>query len=100
MSKLVELQQTIRGWASEISLSREPVNAVVKMVDETSELLDAVINGKDIPGEIADCFIILLDLADLYGIDPVEASLAKMDINKKRKWFSDNGVIRRARDEE
>lgn len=91
------LQRNIVDWADGISSLRRPTDAVVKLVGEASELLDAVVNNKDVEGEIGDCLILLLDLADMYGIDPVKAGFRKMEINRARKWVADGTVIRRER---
>lgn len=89
------LQINILQWADSIAPDRKPKDAVVKLVSEASELLDAVLNGGDVEGELGDCLILLLDLAAMHKIDLVHAGWIKMDINRKRKWISDNGVIRR-----
>lgn len=91
------LKYAVLNWANSISPDRQPKDAVVKLVSETSELLDAVLNGQraDVEGELGDCIILLLDLADMYGIDLTEAGFKKMAVNLERSWFSDKGVIRR-----
>jgi len=99
MITLKELQDDVITWADGISPERSPKDAVVKMVAETSELLDAVLN-KDrmaVEGELGDCLILLLDIAKMYDVDLVKAGDMKMTINWNRKWESVNGVIRRKR---
>lgn len=94
---LKALQQLVVVWANGISPDRRPKDAVVKMVSETSELLDAVLNGDkaDVESELGDCIILLLDIANMYGIDLTQAGFDKMAVNLKREWVSENGVIRR-----
>ena len=92
---LLELQQDVVTWADSISPTRMPKDAVVKMVSETSELLDAVLNQRDVEGELGDCIILLLDLANMYGVDLVAAGQRKMFINHNRRWTNEKGVIRR-----
>lgn len=96
---LSPLQHAVVDWANTISPNRSPKDAVVKLVSEASELLDAVLNNGDVKGELADCLILLVDLADMHGINLVRAGWDKHDINRKRKWISENGVIRRVKDE-
>lgn len=91
------LQRSVLDWADQISPGRSPKDAVVKLVSETSELLDAVLNGGDVEGELGDCVILLLDLCKMYNINLVKAGHKKMRINVKRKWYSDDGVIRRVK---
>lgn len=96
-SSIDRLQAEVLAWADGISPGRSPKDAVVKMVSEASELLDAVLNGKDVEGELGDCIILLLDLCAMYDIDLAHAGFKKMGINRNRTWFSDDGVIRRSK---
>lgn len=92
---LRELQTDVVVWADSISPTRRPKDAVVKVVSEASELLDAVLNDGDVEGELGDLIILLLDLANMYRINIVRAGSDKMVINRQRHWRSDHGVIRR-----
>lgn len=92
---LRDLQSEVVVWADSISPARRPKDAVVKMVSETSELLDAVLNDGDVESELGDCIILLLDLAKMYNVDLIRAGAKKMMINRRRKWRSEDGVIRR-----
>lgn len=97
MSEIEFLQDDVVSWADSISKHRSPKDAVVKMVSETSELLDAVLNGtlRDVEGELADCFILMLDLAAMHNVDLLHAARVKMMVNKTREWRNEGGVIRR-----
>jgi NTP pyrophosphatase (non-canonical NTP hydrolase) len=93
---IYRLQTDVVEWANGISPKRKPQNTVVKLVGETSELLDAIVNGGDVRDELGDMIILLLDLANMYGVDIVDAGWDKMDTNRhKRHWVAENGVIRR-----
>jgi NTP pyrophosphatase (non-canonical NTP hydrolase) len=92
---LFELQNDVVWWADSIAPNRSPKDAVVKLVSEASELLDAVLNRGNVESELGDCLILLLDLANMYNIDLIEAGRIKMEINKRRSWRSEDGVIRR-----
>lgn len=99
MSRVAEtLAGRVVTWADGVSKRRTPSNTVIKLVAESSELLDAVINTDSreaVEGELGDCIILLLDIAHMYDIDLMEAGHKKMDVNDTREWYSDNGVIRR-----
>jgi NTP pyrophosphatase (non-canonical NTP hydrolase) len=92
---LSELQDDVVAWANGIAPNRSPKDAVVKLVSETSELLDAVLNRGNVESELGDCLILLLDLSYMYSIDLVDAGTIKMEINRRRSWRSEDGVIRR-----
>ena len=96
---LHELKVEVVEWANQIAPSRKPMDTVIKLVDEASELLDAVHNkSKDeIAGEIGDVMILLADLGDMYGIDIINAGLSKMVVNRAREWTTEDGVLRRVR---
>lgn len=90
------LQSAVVEWADSISPLRQPKDAVVKLVSEASELLDAVLNDpSEVDGELADVFILLLDLANMHNINLPEAAWRKLNINRNRKWEEVDGVIRR-----
>lgn len=90
------LQSAVVEWADSISPLRQPKDAVVKLVSEASELLDAVLNDPSgVDGELADVFILLLDLANMHKVDLVEATWTKLRINQNREWVEVDGVIRR-----
>jgi len=98
---LKELTEEVVGWADGLAPNRRPENTVVKMVEETSELLDAIVNqkGKEaVASELADCLILLVDLGDMYGINVVRAAQNKMCLNRERDWKADGGVIRRIKE--
>lgn len=97
---IVDLTREVVEWIDGVAPGRQPRDTVVKLVGEASELLDAVINKGDdaIAEEIADCVICLLDLADSRKIDVAQAVSVKMEVNRKRKWKMEDGVLRRVRE--
>lgn len=96
---LKDITVEVVAWANSIAPGRQPRDTVVKLVSETSELLDAVLNKnpKCVREEIGDLMILLVDLADTFKIDPVRAAADKMVINRERKWEMRDGVMRRIR---
>lgn len=84
------LQKRIASWADVVFPSRTPHNALKKMLDEeVPELVAAYGKGLIDPEELADVFILTIDVAYLIGIDIVEAAHRKMAKNEKRKWALD-----------
>lgn len=97
---LKNITREVVGWADQIAPTRQPKDAVVKMVSETSELLDAVLNKdpRAVREEIGDVMILLVDLANMYNINPVYAAEDKLAVNRQRKWEMRDGVMRRIRE--
>ncbi len=89
MNQLVES----KGWYAEDSKKPQaPQNLAISLSLEAAEVLehfqwDGKIDDKDTLGsELADVFLYLLQLAYVSGIDLEEATLKKVEINKKRVW--------------
>lgn len=62
---------------------------VTRLQDEILELKKALLFKRDVPGEFADCFILLMGAAKEHGLsyeDVVAAIEEKMAINRNRKW--------------
>lgn len=97
---IYDLKNEVVGWANEIAPDRNPQDTVIKGVSEMSELLDAVVNKgiNDVRGELGDVLILLVDLGHMYDIDIINAALEKMEINRARKWTTEDGVLRRVRE--
>lgn len=99
MNEVDDLQKDVKGWADSLSPSRRPQDAVVKLVSEAAELLDAVLN-KDVAAvadELADVQILLADLAEMHGLNLIQVARVKMLTNRRRKWEVVDGVIRRVK---
>lgn len=81
----------VYNWSNKVLPNRKPINALTKLVlEEIPELLTNLKDrGKIDPGELADCFILLLDVAILSNIMPSQAIKDKMIVNKFRKWEVD-----------
>ncbi len=71
--------------------------------EECSELIEALTaenpEAYNIEMEFADCFILLLRAASLYGMtfrDLLNLAIYKMAINKKREWGNpdEKGIVR------
>lgn len=86
------VQVEITRWAQQCFPHRTDHHAIYKlMVEEIPELaMHKKEHGTvNIGPELADCMILLLDLASLWNVDMLEALRAKMEINYKRTWNKD-----------
>jgi NTP pyrophosphatase (non-canonical NTP hydrolase) len=59
-------------------------NHLVREIDELRNALEH--SPAQIKSEIADCMILLYDIAEFMGIDAEQEIIAKMEINKNREW--------------
>lgn len=85
-----ELQDQVHAFAEHTFGPGREDSAWKKLFEEIGETLK---NPRD-PGEWADIFIVLLDLAKMYGVDVGEASVAKMEVNRARRWTkTETGVM-------
>lgn len=95
MNHLSPMTNEVVEWVSEIFPDRHPMHTTIKMVEEVSELMDAIfIGGRNIGEECADVLILLLDIAHLTGVDLQEEFKNKMAINRNRKWVKRNGALK------
>lgn len=63
---------------------------------ELSEAFEAWRKKQDSVGEeLADVLIYLMGLAEILGVNLEEELIRKMDINEKRTYTAENGVLRR-----
>lgn len=87
-----QASQAINDWANRTFPGRGPKSSINKLgMEELPELLVHLKEkGPDgIGGEWADCMILLLDLARIWGLDPAQAIQTKMEINEHRMWLKD-----------
>lgn len=94
-NSLPPMTDEVVDWVSEIFPDRHPMHTTIKMVEEVSELMDAIFaGGRNIGEECADVLILLLDIAHLTGVDLQEEFKNKMAINRSRKWVKRNGALK------
>ena len=63
---------------------------------ELSEAFEAWRRKQESVGEeLADVLIYLMGLAEILGVNLEEELIRKMDINEKRTYTSENGVLKR-----
>jgi len=88
---------TAKGWYGKDSLRPQtPRNIAISLSLEASEILEhfqweeSPRNADELPGELADVALYLLQLASLLQIDLEAAILEKLKVNYGREW--DSGV--------
>lgn len=88
-----ETQQTIGAWQVE-TFGRLPTPAVgfIRAESEMDELADAITHRKngdntEIGRELADVSIVLMGMAEQFGIDLQAAIDEKMRVNRARRWI-------------
>lgn len=102
--EIQNLMIEISTWSSQQFPTLEGTRGIIAKLshlkEEVTELQVAVDNGnkKEINDEIADCFMLLFDVAHNLKItenDIIKFSRVKLGINKDRKWSNpdNNGVI-------
>lgn len=89
------MQGMVVEWISPLLPDRQPMATAVKMTEELSELMGAMLHGdKNIGEECADVLILLLDIAYLNGVDISEEFWEKMKINRGRSWTPKQGALK------
>lgn len=72
-------QQTLRNLAISLSLEASEVLEHFQWGEESP-------NPDELPGELADVALYLLQISSLAGINLEDAILRKLDINYQRRW--------------
>lgn len=95
--RISAVQDEITRWADEQFPGRTDHQTLYKLVlHEVPELLThkKEHGTEGIDTELADCFILLLDLASMWEVDVVKAIRAKMEVNYRRTWERDaHGIM-------
>jgi NTP pyrophosphatase (non-canonical NTP hydrolase) len=90
----------VTNWQAKTFPNTIPESAAQHLIEEAEELLlEIKYPTSNLKFELADCFILLMGIASLSGMDYDDISnaiLEKMSINKKRKWGTpdENGVVK------
>lgn len=79
---VAEFQKQIATWAEVAFPHQTARSKFIHLRKEIEELGADLSDGE----EMADCFILLLNLAEKAGVDLMAKALWKMDINRTRKW--------------
>lgn len=76
------LTNEIVTWADSVFPDRQPQSALLKLFEETGEL----VRDPSSAGEYADICIMVFDLANMHGVDLAQAIREKLEINRARVW--------------
>lgn len=79
---LSDFQREVAEWAQATFPQQTPHSKMRHLEKEIGELREDL---SDIE-EMADCFILLLNLCEMAGGDLLEAAKSKMEKNRRRKW--------------
>jgi len=82
MNETLQFQREVSEWAKATFPNQTPSSKLAHMREEFAELVADPTDGE----EMADIFILLLNLADMHGFDLMEQARAKMAKNRARKW--------------
>lgn len=97
-------QEVVVNWIEQIQPDRDRLVCLSKLVTEEVPELCIALKNEDreaVKSELADCFILLLDLAHLAGVDLDEAFREKMALNGDRTWRVDqHGLLQHVKSEE
>lgn len=101
MSKLnwdsiTEVSLYIHYWAERTFANRNPDASLFKLVlYEIPELLTHKRNrgANGIEGELADCFVLLMDLSVIWNVNLKNAIRDKMQLNERRSWRQDDAGL-------
>jgi NTP pyrophosphatase (non-canonical NTP hydrolase) len=88
-------REYINAWASRTFPTRNPRASLNKLaLEEVPELLMHLKKQgpEGIGKELADCFILLLDLSVIWNVDIARAMRDKMQINEMRIWQKDEAT--------
>lgn len=77
-----QFQEEVSTWAAETFPHQTPQSKIAHLRKEIEELAEAPDDGE----EMADCFILLLNLAEMAGVNLMAEAQRKMGINRNRKW--------------
>ena len=95
VNEMMRLANSIGRWADGVIPNRTPADAIKKLsMEEVPELWRSLKDNDGVDeGEIADVLILALDVCYMSGIDPLTAINNKMEINRKRTWKFEHGVM-------
>ncbi len=95
---LREFAARLHAWAAQTFPYRTSGGAAQHLADEAQELQMALLAGSPdlVAEEAADCFILLLRIAELEGFDLLAAAEAKFAEVQTRRWGEPDarGVVR------
>ncbi len=98
--------KTITEWQNKTFTKATIISCLEHLSEEIEEVKNCLTNGIGIVDdlEVADCFLLLIGVANKAGMDYqdiVNAIDKKMEINYKRKWgeVNEKGYVKHIKDE-
>lgn len=82
MSETLQFQREVSEWAQATFPGQTPASKLKHLCEEFEELKRDPTDGE----EMADCFILLLNLAEMNGHDLMHEARQKLAKNRARKW--------------
>lgn len=90
-SNLGRMSDAAVTWANSAFPNRTAASAFLKLYEEIGEMVSKPHDGM----EYADVMIMLVDLANMYGVDLVSSFWQKLEINRNRNWeISELGTMK------
>lgn len=91
-SDLEKLGVEVLEWAQATFPGQLPSSVASHLHDEAGELMEEPGNNE----EMADCFLLLIQLAALHGYDILHEARKKFEVNRARKWGTPDarGVVK------
>ena len=83
MAEIAQLTREVVEWADSVFPDRGPESALLKLFEETGEL----VKDPRAAGEYADICIMIFDLAHMHGVDLAQAIRDKLALNRSRTWM-------------
>lgn len=80
--EIAQLTQEVVEWADSVLPDRKPQSALLKLFEETGELVKDPASA----GEYADICIMIFDLAHMHKVDLSKAIRDKLELNRRRTW--------------
>lgn len=91
LTDIDDITSDIMDWLRSVHPDRTPDQVWLKLEEELKELKERPTDA----WEWADVLILIFDLMELYGIDPIKAIHWKMATNRQRKWeLTDDGTLK------
>jgi phage pi2 protein 07 len=94
-SDIRSITATVQSWCDEVYPERTKEDMIKKLMQEFQELSDKPLDG----WEMADIAIIMFDLANHLGFDLPKLIHHKMEINRKRSWKIEEGVLQHVKNQ-
>jgi NTP pyrophosphatase (non-canonical NTP hydrolase) len=87
------LQREIGHWQREAFGDLNVADQMKKLRSELNELQQGVNSQEDVSDELADVYIVLAGICNLYGVSLETVAHRKLQVNKFRSWKKVDGIF-------